>query len=104
MPQVETSGEAAILAWNQGRRFILPVLDNFHSGIGSMPPQSECPIWPLVSRPTVLAGPPLACLERVDSHGINGFELVTDAYNERNGMRGLWEIVENKYPNPPSDT
>ena len=84
-PQVESSGEDAVLVWNPCRRFILPVLRKFHSGSDSNPPQSECPIWPLVSRTTVLAGPPLAWLELVDSHGINGVKLVTDDYNERNG-------------------
>ena len=41
---VETSSEDAFLAWNQGRRFVLPVTKNFHSGIVSIPPQGECPI------------------------------------------------------------
>ena len=84
--QVESSSEDAILAWKEGRRFDLPVIHKFHSGSVSILPPGECPIWPLISRTTVLAGPPRACIELVDSHRINGFELVPDDYDERNGI------------------
>ena len=55
-PQVEPSSEETVPGWNPSRSDVLPVTDEFRSGISSIPRQSLSPIWRQVSRPTVLAG------------------------------------------------